>query len=581
MKTTIKNLKKVYDYGKEYRKNLYAFTIITLLFIFVSVIYPMFTARQLTALTNEDYKSLIIVTLIVFGFDILNGIKTLVIKRNTQIFFRGVFKKLQLAVSKEILKIKVKELDNNSSGVFIERLNEDCKELSHIFTIGMGNVTSILTNIGIFAAVFIINKMVFFFYIFAASCIAYLNIVKVRAVNEKDKELRRKREENMGLTAELVRGVRDIKMLNASSSFLKTLEKSINEVSEKVYAMRNTHMNYNFAITVVDSIFEVLLVIILIYLLINHSITISLAIVLYSYRNNILGNLMYAVANLLEELKDFNLSCNRVFSLLESKEFNKEQFGSKHLEKVNGDFEFKDVVFGYNKDRTVLNKLSFNVKANETVGFVGKSGSGKTTIFNLLCKMYDIDDGEIKIDGYNIDTLDEESIRGSITIISQNPYIFNMSIRDNLKLVKDDLTDKEMIEACKIACLDDFVNTLPNKYDTVIGEGGVTLSGGERQRLAIARAFIQKTEIILFDEATSALDNETQEKIQKAIENMKNEYTILIIAHRLSTIINADRILYLDNGKIEAEGTHNYLLKNCEKYKKLYESEITKDKSNE
>ena len=578
MKTTIKNLKKVYDYGKEYRKNLYAFTIITLLLIFVSVIYPMFTARQLTALTNEDYKSLIIVTLIVFGFDILNGIKTLVIKRNTQIFFRGVFKKLQLAVSKEILKIKVKELDNNSSGVFIERLNEDCKELSHIFTIGMGNVTSILTNIGIFAAVFIINKMVFFFYIFAASCIAYLNIVKVRAVNEKDKELRRKREENMGLTAELVRGVRDIKMLNASSSFLKTLEKSINEVSEKVYAMRNTHMNYNFAITVVDSIFEVLLVIILIYLLINHSITISLAIVLYSYRNNILGNLMYAVANLLEELKDFNLSCNRVFSLLESKEFNKEQFGSKHLEKVNGDFEFKDVVFGYNKDRTVLNKLSFNVKANETVGFVGKSGSGKTTIFNLLCKMYDIDDGEIKIDGYNIDTLDEESIRGSITIISQNPYIFNMSIRDNLKLVKDDLTDKEMIEACKIACLDDFVNTLPNKYDTVIGEGGVTLSGGERQRLAIARAFIQKTEIILFDEATSALDNETQSKIATALNNLKREYTILIIAHRFSTIVNCDKIYYISNGKVIDSGTHSELLKTCNEYKHLYESEIKYNK---
>lgn len=578
MKTTIKNLKKVYDYGKEYRKNLYAFTIITLLFIFVSVIYPMFTARQLTALTNEDYKGLIIATLIVFGFDILNGIKTLVIKRNTQIFFRGVFKKLQLAVSKEILKIKVKELDNNSSGVFIERLNEDCKELSHIFTIGMGNVTSILTNIGIFAAVFIINKMVFFFYIFAASCIAYLNIVKVRAVNEKDKELRHKREENMGLTAELVRGVRDIKMLNASASFLNTLEKSINEVSEKVYAMRNTHMNYNFAITVVGSIFEVLLVIILIYLLINHSVTIALAIVLYSYRNNILGNLMSAVANLLEELKDFNLSCNRVFSLLESKEFKKEQFGSKHLEKVNGDFEFKDVVFGYNKDRTVLNKLSFNVKANETVGFVGKSGSGKTTIFNLLCKMYDIDDGEIKIDGYNIDTLDEDSIRGSITIISQNPYIFNMSIRDNLKLVKDDLTDKEMIEACKIACLDDFVNTLPNKYDTVIGEGGVTLSGGERQRLAIARAFIQKTEIILFDEATSALDNETQSKIATALNNLKREYTILIIAHRFSTIVNCDKIYYISNGKVIDSGTHSELLKTCNEYKHLYESEIKYNK---
>ena len=134
-----------------------------------------------------------------------------------------------------------------------------------------------------------------------------------------------------------------------------------------------------------------------------------------------------------------------------------------------------------------------------------------------------------------------------------------------------------MINACHIACLDDFINELPNGYDTVIGEGGVNLSGGQKQRLAIARALIQKTEIILFDEATSALDNETQNKIQQAIDNMKNEYTILIIAHRLSTIINCDRILYLDNGKIIASGTHNELLKNCREYKKLYESEISKN----
>ena len=151
-----------------------------------------------------------------------------------------------------------------------------------------------------------------------------------------------------------------------------------------------------------------------------------------------------------------------------------------------------------------------------------------------------------------------------------------MSIRDNLKLVKKNLTNKEIKEACKAACLDEFINKLPNGYDTIIGEGGINLSGGQKQRLAIARALVQKTEIILFDEATSALDNETQNKISEAINNMKNEYTILIIAHRLSTIINSDRILYLDNGKIEKEGTHEYLLKNCEKYKKLYETELKK-----
>ena len=130
-----------------------------------------------------------------------------------------------------------------------------------------------------------------------------------------------------------------------------------------------------------------------------------------------------------------------------------------------------------------------------------------------------------------------------------------------------------MIDACRVACLDDFIKTLPNKYDTVIGEGGINLSGGQKQRLAIARALVQKTEIILFDEATSALDNETQTKIQEAIENMKGEYTILIIAHRLSTIKNADRILYLEDGEIKAEGSHKKLLETCEGYKKLYESE--------
>ena len=188
--------------------------------------------------------------------------------------------------------------------------------------------------------------------------------------------------------------------------------------------------------------------------------------------------------------------------------------------------------------------------------------------------MYDVDGGEILIDGVNINELDKDSIRKNITVINQSPYIFNLSIKDNLKLVKENLTDEEMTNACKMACLDDFINTLPDKYDTVVGEGGITLSGGQKQRLAIARALIQKTEIILFDEATSALDNETQKEIQQAINNMQGEYTILIIAHRLSTIIDSDRILFLNDGHIEAEGTHEELLENCPNYKHLYETEL-------
>ena len=289
-----------------------------------------------------------------------------------------------------------------------------------------------------------------------------------------------------------------------------------------------------------------------------------------------LASIVFYISEFLEKVKDFNLSSERIFSIIDSKEFPKEKFGKKQLKKIHGDFEFKNVCFGYKPEQLTIKNMNFKIKANSTVAFVGKSGAGKSTVFSLLCKMYDINSGDITIDGISIKELDKDSIRGNITIISQNPYIFNMSIKENLRLVKENLTDEEMVEACKTACLDEFINSLPEGYDTMIGEGGINLSAGERQRLAIARALVQKTEIILFDEATSALDNETQSSIKQAIDNMKNEYTILIIAHRLSTVINSNKILLVEDGTIVDEGTHEELLKNSKTYHQLYDAELKK-----
>ncbi len=580
MKETLQNLKKVYQFGKEYNKNLIFFTVLSFAFVIVNVIYPIFTAKQITYLSGGMFKQLVIATLIVFGLELLRVLRMFLIKRNTQVYFMGVFKNLQLAVSKEILKIKVKDLDTNSSGIFIERINGDCNQLSHIFTLGCSHLTGIVSNIGIFIAIFLINKYIFLYYLMTSIILTILHIIRNKKVNKKDEIYRKQKDYNVGLTSELVRGVRDIKMLNAKESFVNEIEKSITNGAKRQFEMRNTDANYTSLIWIIKAFLETGLIMSLIYLVSINDINIATALVLNSYKHEITNNLIEKVGSLLEEIKNFNLSSKRVFSLLDNKEFAKEKFGKKHLDKIEGNFEFKNVEFAYDKEK-VLNKMSFKVKANETIGFVGKSGAGKTTIFNLLCKMYEPQKGTIYLDGIDIQELDEDSIRGNITIISQNPYIFNLSIKDNLRLVKEDLTDEEMKEACHLACIDDYIESLPDKYDTVVGEGGVILSGGQRQRLAIARAFVQKTEIILFDEATSALDNETQQKIQQAINNMKKEYTILIIAHRLTTIINCDRICFIENGKVIASGTHQELLKNCPEYKHLYISEILKNDKDE
>ena len=190
-------------------------------------------------------------------------------------------------------------------------------------------------------------------------------------------------------------------------------------------------------------------------------------------------------------------------------------------------------------------------------------------MFNLITKLYEAQGGRVLLDGEDIRELTRDSIRDTMTVVSQNPYIFRMSVRDNLKIVKPDLTDEEMREVCRLACIEEDILLMPDGYDTVVGEGGVNMSGGQRQRLAIARSMLRNSRIILFDEATSALDNLTQAKIQQAIENMREGRTVVIIAHRLSTIANADKIMYMQDGKILTEGTHQELMERCEPYQIL------------
>ena len=574
MKEFFSNLKFVWQYAKDQKAKLIKYILCNFVVVIISVVVPIISANIIIYLTDSMFYQLLMMASVLCLLELLRNMLNYFSRYYSMIIFRESFIKIQTALGKNILRLENKIIDSNSSGVFIQRLTSDTSRLADIFNVLNLYLSRILINLGIFIAVFIISFRAFIYLIVMVIVLYLIERRRVSIYNSKDMEFRKENEKVTGFVSEIVRGLRDIKMLHSEDSFSSELHSQVEELNQSRYLMMRVNNRYNCLRFCLQDIFHLGLIFLLVYLIMTGNLAVANGLVIHNYQGRV-TSIIDILGILLQSIKDFNLSCSRVFAIMYSDQFSKEKFGSRHLDKVNGDFCFSHVNFHYDSNnKKVLDDLSFEVHANETVAFVGKSGAGKSTIFNLLCKMYDVDSGSITIDGVDISLLDRESIRGNITIISQSPYIFHLSIRDNLRLVQPDMTEDEMIDACKLACIHDFIMSLPDGYDTVVGEGGVNLSGGQRQRLAIARAFLQKTEIILFDEATSALDNETQREIQKAISNLKKDYTILIIAHRLSTIINSDRILFIEDGKIVGEGGHKELLKKCPGYRELYEAEL-------
>lgn len=578
MKEFFENIKLVWKYARDQRWKIVKYIFCNVVSIIISIVVPILSAQIIISLTNNVFQQLLFLAVILCLTEWCRNFVVCFFQYYAQVIYRETFIKLQTALGVEIMKLETSVIDDNSSGVFIQRLTNDTSHLARVFNVLNRYLSNILTDLGILVAIFIINIWAFFYMLFVIVVLFLIEQKRTSIYNNFDKKFRKKNEKVSGFVGEIVRGIRDIKLLHAESSFTNELHEQVEEVNLYRYEMDAINRKYNLLRSTFHDFFDTGFIFLLVYLIVKEDLVVANALVIHNYASRV-PNIVYSIGILLDSIKDFNLSSRRVFDIMYSSEFRKEKFGTKHLDKVHGDFCFSHVNFHYDSnDKRVLNDLSFEVHANETVAFVGKSGAGKTTIFNLLCKMYDIDSGMITIDGIDIRKLDQESIRGNITVISQNPYIFHLSIRDNLKLVSPSMSEEEMIKACKLACIHDFIMSLPDRYDTVVGEGGVNLSGGQKQRIAIARAFLQKTEIILFDEATSALDNETQKEIQMAINNLKKDYTILIVAHRLSTIIESDRILFIEDGVITAEGTHRQLLKKCKGYRELYEAELKNSK---
>ena len=570
-----RNVKKTWTFIKTSKGGLIGYTIISVVEAIISVILPLMSAKIILGITNELIEQLLLTAAVLLVINVLYA----AIQYLKGFFFRMIYQKtlvdIQTAVAKETLKLEIKEIDKASSGVFIDRLNKDTTDISSLFMEYTYYGSYVISNIGVLFAILLLNKYLFIYAVITSLCIFMICKVRYSKQAKTSKELKKLQEKKTGLTGELVRGIRDIKVLNATDTILNQTVTKIKETATKEKEMMDESRKYYFYELFSKAIFDFMFLVLGCLLYKNALLTIPAFIIIYNYQGKV-KNLLAGLTNILEYNKKFEVSSERIFEIIDGDAFEKEQFGDIDIKKLSGHIKFNNVEFGYGEERNnkIIDKMSFDIEPNQKVAFVGKSGAGKTTIFSLISRLYTIDKGEILIDGYNINDLTKDSLRNNISIITQNPYIFNFSIKENLLLAKENASMREIRKACKLACIDDYIMSLPDKYDTMVGENGIILSGGQKQRLAIARALLMKTEIILFDEATSALDNETQSEIQNAIDNLKGEYTILIVAHRLSTVIDCDKIFVVDSGKIIDSGKHKELLKKCKFYKSLYEKDL-------
>jgi subfamily B ATP-binding cassette protein MsbA len=267
-------------------------------------------------------------------------------------------------------------------------------------------------------------------------------------------------------------------------------------------------------------------------------------------------------------------AAKRIYEIIDQKNEIYNDKNAPSLKLKNATLEFKDINFTYPDGTQALKNLSAKIEGGKKVGLVGISGSGKTTFLNLIPRLFNLKQGTILIDDQNINNINLNSLRKEISLVSQDVILFDDTIKSNILYGNPSASADEIVQACKFAAAQDFIEKLPNKYETIIGENGIKLSGGQKQRLSIARAILKDSSIILLDEATSSLDSDSEAVIQKAIENLIKNKTTIIIAHRLSTIMNCDKILVFDNGQIVAEGTHEFLVNNSLIYKNLYQKQV-------
>ena len=485
-----------------------------------------------------------------------------------------IIKNIQTLMAQKFLLSDISHITKKHSGKYLSNFTNDTNVLFLVLT---GVVVTLFKET--FTLIALLGLM--FYHDWQLSLLAIL-MIPIAVVSSKNIGKKMGKKVNLSLEAsdkfmkflsELIKGSWLIKIYQKEQEELKKISMIIDERFKAIRKVEQTRLGAGPIMEIISAIAIAIVVFFAGYRSLEGAITLGefvsfLAALMLAYQP------VKALAGINVGIQEGVAAARRIYEIIDQKNEIINDENAPSLKLTNATLEFKNISFVYPDGTQALKNLSAKIEGGRKVGLVGISGSGKTTFLNLIPRFFNLEHGQILVDGQNINNINLSSLRKEISLVSQDVILFDDTIKSNILYGNSSASDEEIVAACKFAAAQDFIEKLPNKYETIIGENGIKLSGGQKQRLSIARAILKNSSIILLDEATSSLDSDSETVIQKAIENLTKNKTTIIIAHRLSTIMNCDKILVFDNGQIISEGSHEFLVNSSPIYKNLYEKQI-------
>ena len=563
-----KTLMKLLQYFSKELNQVILLIGVVIVVVLCSVFAPSMQSRAVDTIAAGEFDRLLGVLIGMIFLYALSCLGTLFQNLVSAVLSQRIVKRMREDLFEKIVNLPIKYIDTHSHGDIMSRMTNDVENISNTVSQSLGSLVSgVLTIMG--------TVVIMLWYCWQLALLSCSTVILTVFVTKYLSKVMRvffdKRQlilgELNGIVEEKVMGYKTVVAYNRQQAVISEFEKSSDELTKTGIIAEVFGSSMGPVMNVINNIGFVIIAVFGGYFAINGLITIGVVSAFIVYAKQF-GRPINEIAQVYGQIQTAMASAERIFAVMDEKGENKD--GAADMTEARGVIAFKDVNFSYVEGKQVLYDFNLTVNAGSKVALVGATGSGKTTVVNLLMRFYDVDNGEILIDGVNIKDIAIDELRRNTAIVLQDTVLFSDTIRNNLKYSNLDATDEEMYAAAELSNCHDMIKHFSDKYDTMLTEGGQNLSQGQRQLLSIGRAFLADPKILILDEATSSVDTRTEKHIQDAMVNIMKDRTSLIIAHRLSTIRDADMIVVMDKGRIQETGNHTELLKKKGKYYELY-----------